>query len=74
MGKPIIALMYDFDKTLALSDMQNFTFIPKLGYTPEGFWKYTEEFCKKYNSKYASDIMLAFITSREDIWKGLKKP
>lgn len=33
-----------------------------------------DEFCKKYNSKYASDIMLAFITSREDIWKGLKKP
>ena len=30
MGKPIIALMYDFDKTLALSDMQNFTFIPKI--------------------------------------------
>ena len=33
-----------------------------------------DEFCKKYNSKYASDVMLAFITSREDIFKGLKKP
>lgn len=48
MNKPIIALMYDFDRTLALSDMQNFSFIPRLGYTPEEFWKLTEEFCKKY--------------------------
>lgn len=49
MNKPIIALMYDFDRTLALSDMQNFSFIPRLGYTPEEFWKLTEEFCKKYD-------------------------
>lgn len=49
MAKPIIALMYDFDRTLALEDMQNFSFIPKLGYTPEEFWAKTEEFCKKYD-------------------------
>lgn len=49
MGKPIIALMYDFDRTLALQDMQNFTFIPKLGYTPQEFWDKTEDFCKKYD-------------------------
>ena len=46
MSKPIIALMYDFDRTLALEDMQNFSFIPKLDFTPEEFWKLTEEFCK----------------------------
>ena len=49
MGKPIIALMYDFDRTLALQDMQNFSFIPKLGYTPHEFWDKTEDFCKKYD-------------------------
>ena len=49
MAKPIIALMYDFDRTLALQDMQNFSFIPKLGYTPKEFWALTEEFCKKYD-------------------------
>lgn len=49
MGKPIIALMYDFDRTLALQDMQNFSFIPKLGYTPQEFWDKTEDFCKKYD-------------------------
>lgn len=49
MGKPIIALMYDFDRTLALQDMQNFSFIPKLGYTSQEFWDKTEDFCKKYD-------------------------
>ena len=33
--KPTIALMYDFDKTLADQDMQNYTFIPNLDMSPE---------------------------------------
>ena len=49
MEKPIIAIMYDFDKTLAVTDMQNFGFIPSMGYTPEEFWKKTGEFCKKWD-------------------------
>lgn len=47
MEKPVIAIMYDFDKTLAITDMQNFSFIPSLGYTPEVFWKETTKFCEK---------------------------
>ncbi len=34
----IIAIMYDFDKTLSTTDMQNYSFIPDLGMTPEEFW------------------------------------
>ena len=36
--QPIIAIMYDFDKTLSTTDMQNYDFIPRLGMTPEEFW------------------------------------
>ena len=36
--KPIIALLYDFDRTLCTQDMQNYSFIPSLGYTPAEFW------------------------------------
>ena len=47
MNKPIVAIMYDFDKTLSTQDMQNYSFIPKLGLTPNEFWgrtsRYTEE-------------------------------
>ncbi len=37
--KPIIALLYDFDKTLCTTDMQNYSFIPELGMKPEEFWE-----------------------------------
>lgn len=43
MSKPIFALIYDFDKTLATFDMQNYTFIPALGLTPAEFWGKTSE-------------------------------
>ena len=36
--KPIIALLYDFDKTLCTTDMEDYAFIPALGYTPAQFW------------------------------------
>ena len=37
--KTIIALLYDFDKTLCTQDMQNYTFIPALGMEPGSFWQ-----------------------------------
>lgn len=36
--KPVIVLMYDFDKTLSPSDMQSYTFMPAINTTPEKFW------------------------------------
>ena len=36
--RPIIAFLYDFDKTLCTTDMQNYAFIPSLGMTPSEFW------------------------------------
>ena len=35
---PIIAFLYDFDKTLCTTDMEDYAFIPSLGYTPAEFW------------------------------------
>ena len=34
----VIALMYDFDKTLCTKDMQEYTFIPSLGESASKFW------------------------------------
>lgn len=36
--KTIIALMYDFDKTLCTKDMQEYAFIPNVGMTANAFW------------------------------------
>ena len=35
---PIIAFLYDFDKTLCTTDMEDYAFIPSLGYTTAEFW------------------------------------
>ena len=40
MKKPIIAIMYDFDKTLCTRDMQEYTFIPSVGMESEEFWQH----------------------------------
>ena len=44
MEKPIVALLYDFDKTLCTQDMQNYAFIPSLGMEPADFWRETNDF------------------------------
>lgn len=43
MNKPIIAIMYDFDKTLCTRDMQEYTFIPSIGMEAHEFWAHTGE-------------------------------
>jgi len=45
-NKPIIALMYDFDKTLCTKDMQEYTFIPNVGMTAKEFWNAADALAK----------------------------
>lgn len=47
--RPVVAIMYDFDKTLCSEDMQNYAFIPDLDMTPQEFWSETSEFGQKEN-------------------------
>lgn len=51
MNKPIVAIMYDFDKTLSTMDMQNYSFIPALGLTPQEFWEKQVNIQKDMESK-----------------------
>ena len=45
--QPIVAFLYDFDKTLCTTDMQNYAFIPALGMTPAEFWAEANEFGRR---------------------------
>lgn len=45
-AKPVVAIMYDFDKTLCTKDMQEYTFIPSLDESAESFWSKTDEIAK----------------------------
>jgi len=47
MDKPIVALLYDFDRTLCTQDMQNYSFIPSLGMAPGDFWRLANEFGRR---------------------------
>lgn len=41
--KPIVAIMYDFDRTLSPKDMQEYSFIPSCGMTASEFWGKCDE-------------------------------
>ena len=38
MAKTTIGILYDFDKTLCTTDMQEYDFIKNLGMSPAEFW------------------------------------
>ena len=70
MSEPIVAIMYDFDKTLSTTDMQDYAFIPNLGLTPEEFWKRTTEFSDKYGVEKILAYM--YVMVQESKKKGIK--
>lgn len=47
MSKPIVALIYDFDKTLSPKDMQEYGYLPGIKMDPDRFWGLCAEFAKK---------------------------
>lgn len=61
MSEKTIAIMYDFDKTLCTTDMQNYSFIPNLGMEPGQFWGETETFAKQYGVERILSYMYVMI-------------
>ena len=55
--KPIVAVMYDFDRTLCTRDMQEYSFIPSLGITEREFW----DFANVLGMQQHMDSVLAYM-------------
>ena len=55
--KPIIAIMYDFDKTLSTKDMQEYGFIPNIEVSSKQFWGEVEAMKKSEGM----DSILAYL-------------
>ena len=55
--KKRVAIMYDFDETLAPGNMQEYAFIPNLKISADDFWSAAAEFGKKHNM----DNILAYM-------------
>ena len=68
--QPIIGIMYDFDKTLSTTDMQNYDFIPNLGMTPEEFWGSTTEFTNEHGVERILSYMYMMIAKAKE--QGIK--
>jgi hypothetical protein len=74
VSKPIIGILYDFDRTLAKEDLQNFSFIPSLNMTPDQFWGATNAFAQKEGvEKILSYMYMMISQAREKKIKLTKK-
>jgi hypothetical protein len=69
-GIPVVALMYDFDKTLCTKDMQEYSFIPSVNLASNAFWGDTDQLAKKQKM----DKMLAYMFVMLDKARAAKKP
>ena len=55
--KPILAMLYDFDRTLSPKDMQEYAFIPGLGMDAAEFWRE----CNAVMERHNMDSILAYM-------------
>lgn len=68
MGKITVGIMYDFDKTLCTTDMQNYDFMKNLAIAPEEFWKEASMQTKRYAmDKILSYMLLMIQKSKEKV-------
>ena len=59
--KKRVAIMYDFDETLAPGNMQEYAFIPNLKISANDFWTATSEFAKKHNMDSLYSYCVSFV-------------
>ncbi len=64
-NQPIVALLYDFDKTLSTQDMQNYSFIPSLGLAPGDFWKIANDIGRRERMDSVLAYMYAMLREAE---------
>lgn len=63
---PIVAIMYDFDRTLCTKDMQDYSFIPSLGMTEGEFWQYSNSLGQREHMDSILAYMYAMVKISKD--------
>lgn len=71
--RPIVALMYDFDRTLCTRDMQDYSFIPSLGMTEEGFWQLANDLGAREHMDSVLAYMYAMVKASNDKGRPLSR-
>lgn len=63
---PIVAIMYDFDRTLCTKDMQDYSFIPSLGMTESEFWHFSNSLAQREHMDSILAYMYAMVKISKD--------
>jgi len=71
--KPILAMLYDFDKTLCTKDMQEYKFIPDVGMDAEAFWKESNDLAVRENMDRILAYMRTMIKHANAAEKSIRK-
>ncbi|MBQ6374820.1 MAG: haloacid dehalogenase-like hydrolase [Clostridia bacterium] len=66
MRTPIVALIYDFDKTLSPRDMEEYSFMPGIGVEPSDFWG----LCGEFSRQHQMDGILTYMYLMQKMARG----
>ncbi len=72
-SKFTVALIYDFDGTLAAGNMQEYDFIPAVGKSNKEFWSEANAVAEKYDADGILTYMAAMIEAARDKGLSLKR-
>ena len=73
MAMPVVAMMYDFDKTLSTKDMQEYSFIPKLGLTAQEFWTQSNALAKQEKMDRILSYMYMMVRMSKDKHQPIRR-
>ncbi|MCI6915098.1 MAG: haloacid dehalogenase-like hydrolase [Lachnospiraceae bacterium] len=73
MEKPVIAIMYDFDKTLCTTNMQEYSFIPEIGLTADEFWSQSNELAQDEQMDPVLSYLYLMLTESRNHRKSIRR-
>ena len=68
-NKPVVAICYDFDKTLTPDDMQAQGFIQSVGYDVSSFWEKSNGLAEKNDMDQNLAYMFMMKRERMNCWR-----
>lgn len=71
--EPIIAVLYDFDRTLCTRDMQDYSFIPSIGMETKEFWNEANSLARDKNMDGILAYMYTMLKKARDINEPIRR-
>ncbi|MCJ7575142.1 MAG: haloacid dehalogenase-like hydrolase [Dehalococcoidia bacterium] len=69
----VMAIAYDFDGTLSPGNMQEHSFLPNIGITPNEFWKSAEELAREHEADSVLTYMNLMLNKAKAAGKSIRR-